>query len=44
MATYAIETKGTQAHSFAPEEFMARFDEAFPEYAGALADFFKSGA
>jgi len=43
MATYAIEAKGTQAHSFAPEELTARFDASFPDFAGALVDFFNSG-
>ncbi|MCC6313129.1 MAG: carbohydrate kinase family protein [Thermomicrobiales bacterium] len=33
-ATYAIERHGTQEHCYAPEGFVARFDSAFPEFAG----------
>jgi adenosine kinase len=39
-ATYVIEAKGTQAHSYTAAEFQARFDEAFPDYAGSLDSFF----
>ncbi|MGH2562385.1 MAG: carbohydrate kinase family protein [Thermomicrobiales bacterium] len=35
-ATYAVEHKGTQEHVFTPEEFVTRFDTAFPDYAGAV--------
>lgn len=36
-ATYAVERHGTQEHSYTAEAFVARFDGAFPEYAGALS-------
>jgi adenosine kinase len=36
-ATYAIEHHGTQEHAFTPEEFIARFDRSYPDYAGALS-------
>lgn len=35
-ATYAIERHGPQEHAYTPEEFLARFDQAFPDYAGAV--------
>jgi adenosine kinase len=35
-AAYAIEHHGTQEHSYTPEEFVARLEEAYPESAGAL--------
>lgn len=35
-ATYAIEQHGTQEHNYTPAEFVARFDAAFPDYAGAM--------
>jgi adenosine kinase len=37
-ATYTIEGKGPQSHSFTPQEFVERFREAFPDFddAGAL--------
>jgi adenosine kinase len=35
-ATYAIEKFGTQEHRYRPDEFVARFDRAFPDFAGAL--------
>lgn len=35
-ATYAIERHGPQEHQFTAGEFVARFEEAFPDYAGAL--------
>ncbi len=35
-ATYAIEQHGTQEHTYRADEFVARFDVAFPEFAGAL--------
>lgn len=40
-ATYVVEQIGTQEHSYTPDEFVARFDASFPDYAGALplADF-----
>ena len=34
--TYAVERHGTQEHVYTAEEFVGRFDEAFPEYAGAI--------
>ncbi len=44
VATYAIERHGTQEHVFTPEEFVARFDGAFPDFAGTIsADQFVSG-
>lgn len=36
-ATYAIERYGTQEHSYDADGFVARFDEAFPDFAGAVA-------
>jgi adenosine kinase len=35
-ATYAIEYHGTQEHSYTPEEFVARFDREFPDFAGSV--------
>ena len=36
-ATYAVEYHGTQEHSYTSEQFVARFDEAFPDYAKSLS-------
>jgi len=36
-ATYAVETHGTQEHFYTAEEFVARFDRSFPEFAGAAS-------
>ncbi|MGC4192557.1 MAG: carbohydrate kinase family protein [Thermomicrobiales bacterium] len=35
-ATYAIERHGPQEHTYTVEDFLARFDQAFPDYAGAV--------
>lgn len=35
-ATYAIERHGPQEHVYTPETFLARFDQTFPDYAGAV--------
>lgn len=35
-ATYVVEQVGTQEHSYAPAEFVARFDRSFPDFAGAV--------
>ena len=35
-ATYAIERHGPQEHAYTPDAFLARFDQAFPDYAGAV--------
>jgi adenosine kinase len=35
-STYVVEHVGTQEHSYTPEEFIARFDRSFPDFAGAL--------
>jgi len=35
-ATYVIEQQGPQEHNYSAEEFTARFDRVFPDYAGAL--------
>jgi adenosine kinase len=35
-ATYAVEHHGTQEHAYAPDEFVGRFDNVFPEYAGEI--------
>lgn len=35
-STHAIEYHGPQEHQFTPESFVARFDEAFPDYAGKV--------
>lgn len=34
-STHAIEYHGPQEHEFTPESFAQRFDEAFPDFAGA---------
>lgn len=36
-STHAIEFHGPQEHHFTPESFVARFDEAFPDFAGAVS-------
>ncbi len=36
-STHAIEYHGPQEHQFTPEGFVARFDEAFPDFAGAVS-------
>lgn len=35
-ATYAIEYHGTQEHDYSTDEFINRFDQSFPDYAGQL--------
>jgi adenosine kinase len=35
-AVYAVERQGPQEHEYTPEEFVARFDSTFPEYAGTI--------
>lgn len=35
-AVHAVEQVGTQEHHYTPDEFVRRFDEAFPGYAGAI--------
>jgi len=35
-ATYAVERRGTQEHGYSPEEFVARFDRAFPGESGVI--------
>jgi adenosine kinase len=35
-ATYAVEHQGTQEHSYTPDTYVARFDRAFPDFAGAV--------
>jgi adenosine kinase len=35
-ATYVVEHKGTQAHTYTVEEFRERFSAEFPDFAGAL--------
>lgn len=37
VATYAVEFHGTQEHTFTPDQFVARFNSAFPDYADALS-------
>jgi adenosine kinase len=37
-ATYAVEQHGPQEHWYTPAEFVARFDNAFPDYAGAIKE------
>lgn len=34
--TYAIERHGPQEHAYTPESFLARFDQSFPDFAGAV--------
>ncbi|MCA9832441.1 MAG: carbohydrate kinase family protein [Thermomicrobiales bacterium] len=36
-STHAIEYHGAQEHIFTPEGFVKRFDESFPDYAGAVS-------
>jgi adenosine kinase len=36
-AVWAIERHGTQEHRYDADEFVARFDAAFPDFAGAVA-------
>jgi len=36
-AAYAIEQLGTQEHTYTADEFIHRFDTAFPDFQGALA-------
>lgn len=36
-STHAIEFHGPQEHSFTPESFVERFDEAFPDFAGSVS-------
>jgi adenosine kinase len=44
-AAYAIEHHGTQQHSYTPQEFVGRFEVAYPESAGAVtADQFRLAA
>jgi adenosine kinase len=38
-ATYVVEVKGTQSHEYEFDDFVARFDNEFPDYAGALSAF-----
>ena len=35
-ATYAIERHGAQEHEYTAETFIARFDQAFPDFEGAI--------
>jgi adenosine kinase len=35
-ATYAVERHGSQEHAYTPDEFVDRFETAFPEYAGVV--------
>jgi hypothetical protein len=35
-AVHAVEHVGPQEHWYTPAEFVARFDEAFPDKTGAL--------
>ena len=35
-AVYAVEKQGPQEHEYTPAEFVARFDQTFPEYAGTI--------
>ena len=37
-ATYAVEHQGTQEHTYTPDEFVARFNRAFPDFAGAITE------
>jgi adenosine kinase len=37
-ATYAVERHGSQEHRYTPEEFVHRFESAFPEHAGAVSE------
>jgi adenosine kinase len=36
-AAFAIEHHGTQEHSYSPEAFVSRFEQAYPESAGVLS-------
>jgi adenosine kinase len=35
-ATYAVEEHGTQVHTYTIDEFVSRFDSAFPDFAGQV--------
>jgi len=36
-AVYAVEQTGTQEHHYTHDAFVTRFDESFPDYAGAIS-------
>lgn len=36
-AVYAVEQTGTQEHHYTRQEFVERFDSAFPDYAGSIS-------
>jgi len=36
-ATYAVELVGTQEHTYTPDQFVARFNATFPDYARAIS-------
>jgi hypothetical protein len=35
-ATFAVEEHGTQMHTYTIDEFVSRFDSAFPDFAGQV--------
>lgn len=43
-ATYVVEQKGTQAHSYTPDEFGERFGEAFSDYRAEIDSLFVESA
>lgn len=43
-AVYAVEQTGTQEHSYTLDEFVERFDSAFPDFAGSISAALLSGA
>jgi hypothetical protein len=42
-AVYAVEQTGTQEHHYTPDQFVERFDAAFPDYAGTISAALLSG-
>jgi len=43
-ATFAVEVKGTQSHTYTMDEFVQRFSESFPEFTDAIGAFRSSPA
>jgi len=43
-AVYAVEQTGTQEHHYTQDAFVTRFDESFPDYAGAISTALLTGS
>ena len=43
-AVYAVEQTGTQEHYYTQDAFVTRFDESFPDYAGAISTALLAGS